>query len=55
MFSPSRCFQVAYKVPGAMQADWVDLYNRLYRERILFLGQQVAIVRRRGWKKGSVL
>ena len=41
-FPPSRCFQVAYKVPGAMQADWVDLYNRLYRERILFLGQQVA-------------
>merc|ERR1719478_990462 len=33
--------KVAYKVPGAMQADWVDLYNRLYRERILFLGQQI--------------
>jgi ATP-dependent Clp protease protease subunit len=33
--------QVAYKVPGAFAADWVDLYNRLYRERILFLGQQV--------------
>lgn len=24
-----------------MQADWVDLYNRLSRERIMFLGQQV--------------
>ena len=24
-----------------MTADWVDLYNRLYRERILFLGQQI--------------
>merc|ERR1719453_2155200 len=34
--------KVAYKVPGATVADWVDLYNRLYRERILFLGQQVA-------------
>merc|ERR1719171_3258926 len=33
--------KVAYRVPGAQQADWVDLYNRLYRERILFLGQQV--------------
>jgi len=33
--------KVAYKVPGAQFADWVDLYNRLYRERILFLGQQV--------------
>lgn len=33
--------KVAYRVPGAQQADWVDLYNRLYRERIIFLGQQV--------------
>ena len=33
--------QVAYRAPGAMTADWVDLYNRLYRERILFLGQQI--------------
>ena len=29
-------------MPGAQQADWVDLYNRLYRERILFVGQQIA-------------
>jgi len=33
--------QVAYRAPGSQQADWVDLYNRLYRERILFLGQQI--------------
>jgi len=33
--------KVAYRVPGAETADWVDLYNRLYRERIMFLGQQV--------------
>jgi ATP-dependent Clp protease protease subunit len=33
--------KVAYKVPGANYADWVDLYNRLYRERILFVGQQI--------------
>ena len=35
-------WQVAYRVPGAQQAEWVDLYNRLYRERIIFLGQQIA-------------
>lgn len=28
-------------MPGAPQADWVDIYNRLYRERIIFLGQEV--------------
>eukprot|EP00908_Phaeocystis_cordata_P014546 Transcript_25655.p2 GENE.Transcript_25655~~Transcript_25655.p2 ORF type:complete len:236 (-),score=102.37 Transcript_25655:120-827(-) len=33
--------KVAYRSPGAYQADWVDLYNRLYRERIIFLGQQI--------------
>ena len=33
--------RVAYKLPGAMQADWVDIYNRLYRERIVFLGQEI--------------
>merc|ERR1719399_2237946 len=29
------------RVLRAQAADWVDLYNRLYRERILFLGQQI--------------
>lgn len=33
--------KVAYRLPGSEQADWVDLYNRLYRERILFLGGQI--------------
>lgn len=33
--------KVAYRAPGAQNADWVDLYNRLYRERILFLGQAI--------------
>lgn len=33
--------KVAYKAPGAQTGDWVDIYNRLYRERILFLGQQI--------------
>ncbi|KAG8469917.1 hypothetical protein KFE25_006372 [Diacronema lutheri] len=33
--------KVAYKIPGASSADWIDIYNRLYRERIIFLGQEV--------------
>merc|ERR1719238_963545 len=33
--------KVAYRVPGAPVADWIDIYNRLYRERIIFLGQQI--------------
>jgi len=33
--------KVAYRLPGSPVADWVDLYNRLYRERILFLGQEI--------------
>lgn len=33
--------KVAYRVPGSSSADWVDIYNRLYRERIIFLGQEI--------------
>jgi len=33
--------KVAYRVPGSNSADWVDIYNRLYRERIIFLGQEI--------------
>jgi hypothetical protein len=33
--------KVAYRVPGSASADWVDIYNRLYRERIIFLGQEI--------------
>eukprot|EP00586_Coscinodiscus_wailesii_P016290 CAMPEP_0172519206 /NCGR_PEP_ID=MMETSP1066-20121228/291278_1 /TAXON_ID=671091 /ORGANISM="Coscinodiscus wailesii, Strain CCMP2513" /LENGTH=229 /DNA_ID=CAMNT_0013301745 /DNA_START=560 /DNA_END=1249 /DNA_ORIENTATION=- len=33
--------KVAYRVPGSQSADWVDIYNRLYRERIIFLGQEI--------------
>ena len=36
-----RAVEVAYRVPGAPTADWVDIYNRLYRERIIFLGQEI--------------
>ena len=30
--------KVAYRLPGEAVPQWVDLYNRLYRERVLFLG-----------------
>uniref|UniRef100_A0A7S1T5N5 ATP-dependent Clp protease proteolytic subunit n=1 Tax=Compsopogon caeruleus TaxID=31354 RepID=A0A7S1T5N5_9RHOD len=33
--------KVAYRIPGSAQAEWVDIYNRLYRERIMFLGQEI--------------
>jgi ATP-dependent Clp endopeptidase proteolytic subunit ClpP len=33
--------KVAYRAPGSTSGDWVDIYNRLYRERIIFLGQEV--------------
>jgi ATP-dependent Clp protease protease subunit len=33
--------KVAYRIPGEPSAQWVDLYNRLYRERVLFLGSDL--------------
>jgi len=33
--------KVAYRPPGGVMGDWIDIYNRMYRERILFLGRQV--------------
>ncbi|CAE7248752.1 clpP2 [Symbiodinium necroappetens] len=33
--------RVAYRVPGAPNAEWVDIYNRLYRERIIFIGKEI--------------
>nr|YP_010964252.1 ATP-dependent Clp protease proteolytic subunit [Astragalus stipulatus]WNM88830.1 ATP-dependent Clp protease proteolytic subunit [Astragalus stipulatus] len=33
--------KVPYLVPGDEEASWIDLYNRLYQERALFLGQEV--------------
>ena len=30
--------RVAYQMTGDDDAQWVDLYNRMYRERVLFLG-----------------
>jgi len=33
--------KVLYRLPGEEAAQWVDLYNRLYRSRILFLCQDL--------------
>nr|YP_009764275.1 ATP-dependent Clp protease proteolytic subunit [Morinda citrifolia]QIS91029.1 ATP-dependent Clp protease proteolytic subunit [Morinda citrifolia] len=33
--------KVPFRSPGEEDASWIDVINRLYRERILFLGQGV--------------
>jgi ATP-dependent Clp protease, protease subunit len=33
--------KVPYRLPGDEVAQWIDLYNRLYRDRILFLCQDL--------------
>ncbi|XP_051145783.1 ATP-dependent Clp protease proteolytic subunit [Andrographis paniculata] len=33
--------KVPFRIPGDDDASWVDVYNRLYQERFLFLGQEV--------------
>nr|USG52849.1 clp protease proteolytic subunit [Laportea aestuans] len=33
--------KVPFRNPGEEDASWVDVLNRLYRERFLFLGQEV--------------
>nr|YP_009659264.1 clp protease proteolytic subunit [Pterospermum kingtungense]YP_010039325.1 clp protease proteolytic subunit [Pterospermum truncatolobatum]QCQ82482.1 clp protease proteolytic subunit [Pterospermum kingtungense]QOY45651.1 clp protease proteolytic subunit [Pterospermum truncatolobatum] len=33
--------RVPFRNPGEEDAVWVDIYNRLYQERVLFLGQEV--------------
>nr|QPJ79322.1 clp protease proteolytic subunit [Coptis quinquesecta] len=33
--------KVPFRSPGEEDAVWVDVYNRLYRERLIFLGQAV--------------
>lgn len=33
--------KVPYRLPGEEDASYVDIYNLLYRERILFLAQAV--------------
>nr|QPB14729.1 clp protease proteolytic subunit [Datura stramonium]QPB14812.1 clp protease proteolytic subunit [Datura stramonium] len=33
--------KVPFRTPGEEESSWVDIYNRLYRERLLFLGQGI--------------
>jgi len=33
--------RVPYRLPGESYAQWVDLYNRLYRDRVVFLGSDL--------------
>nr|QHD45119.1 ATP-dependent Clp protease proteolytic subunit [Codium fragile] len=33
--------KVPFRLPGEASAQWIDLYNRLYRERVLFLCQDL--------------
>jgi len=33
--------KVPFRLPGESSAQWTDLYNRLYRERFLFLGSEL--------------
>jgi ATP-dependent Clp protease protease subunit len=33
--------KVAYTMPGTRGGEWVDIYQRLNRERIVFLGSEI--------------
>jgi hypothetical protein len=33
--------KVAYKMPGSRGGEWVDIFNRLTRERIIFMGSEI--------------
>jgi ATP-dependent Clp protease, protease subunit len=33
--------KVPYRLPGGQQTQWIDIYNRLFLERIIFLGREV--------------
>jgi len=33
--------RVPYRMPGQPYSDWVNIYDRLYRERIIFLGRGI--------------
>nr|QJU04262.1 ATP-dependent Clp protease proteolytic subunit [Pothos scandens] len=33
--------KVPFRIPGEEDAIWIDVYNRLYQERLFFLGQEV--------------
>ncbi|NJM21159.1 MAG: ATP-dependent Clp protease proteolytic subunit [Richelia sp. RM2_1_2] len=33
--------KVPYRMPGEQYTQWIDIYNRLYRERIIFLPRDI--------------
>ena len=33
--------KIPYKMPGGYDTQWINIYDRLYRERIIFLGRDV--------------
>jgi len=33
--------KVPYRMPGDQYTQWIDIYNRLYRERIIFIGREI--------------
>ena len=33
--------RVPYRMPGGQYTEWINIYDRLYRERIIFLGEDV--------------
>lgn len=33
--------KVPYRMPGSAYTDWISIYSRLARERIIFIGQQI--------------
>jgi ATP-dependent Clp protease protease subunit len=33
--------RVPYQLPGQPYSDWINIYDRLYRERIIFLGREI--------------
>jgi ATP-dependent Clp protease protease subunit len=33
--------KVPYRMPGSQYTEWIDIYNRLYRERIIFIGKDI--------------
>lgn len=33
--------KVVYKMPGQRGGEWVDIFNRLTRERIIFIGSEI--------------
>jgi ATP-dependent Clp protease protease subunit len=33
--------KVPYRMPGSSYTDWISIYDRLYRERIIFIGREI--------------